>query len=56
MSDLKLVQHLNRRVFLKSGGIGMGTMALGSLLSRDLPARADTPAKDIAAPRVPSAN
>ena len=35
MNELKLVQHSNRRVFLKSSGVGLGAIALGSLLSRD---------------------
>ena len=32
MSDLKLVQQMNRRNFLAGSGIGLGAMALGSLL------------------------
>jgi Protein of unknown function (DUF1501) len=41
MPDLKLVQRSNRRVFLKNSGLGLGTMALGSLLARDGSAMTD---------------
>jgi hypothetical protein len=32
---LQLVQRLNRRVFLRRSGLGLGALALGSLLERD---------------------
>ena len=35
MDDLRLAQLHNRRHFLARAGIGLGTMALGSLLGRD---------------------
>jgi hypothetical protein len=36
MDLLKLAQRVNRRLFLKSSGLGLGAMAYGSLLERDL--------------------
>ncbi len=43
MDQLKLAQKINRRLFLGRSGLGLGTMALGSLLDRDrVSARADT--------------
>src|SRR5262249_11371586 len=33
--DLKFIQNSNRRVFLKSAGVGLGAMAFGSLMARD---------------------
>jgi hypothetical protein len=41
MDDLEAVQNSNRRVFLKQSGVGLGAMALGSLLARDGSARAN---------------
>ena len=35
MDELKVVQQLNRRVFLNRAGVGLGAMALGSLLEGD---------------------
>ncbi len=35
MDMLQFANRLNRRLFLKNSGVGLGTMALGSLLGRD---------------------
>ncbi len=35
MDELKLAQQVNRRLFLRRSGVGLGAMALGSLLDRD---------------------
>jgi hypothetical protein len=35
MTDMQLVQSLNRRQFLRNGGFSLGAMAFGSLLSSD---------------------
>ena len=35
MDELKLAQQINRRLFLRRSGLGLGTMALGSLLDAD---------------------
>ncbi len=43
MDELKVVQAHNRRLFLARSGVGLGSMALGSLLGRDQ-ARAASPA------------
>ena len=49
MDELQLAQQVNRRLFLQSSGIGLGAMALGSLLDRDVKAAgADTSPGDIA--------
>src|SRR5262245_51102032 len=39
---LEFAQQVNRRLLLARSGIGLGAMALGSLLDRDGVARADT--------------
>ena len=45
MDQLKVAQQVNRRLFLRRSGVGLGAMALGSLLDRDgLRAMADTTA------------
>lgn len=36
MDILQYASRLNRRIFLKKSGVGLGAMALGSLLGRDL--------------------
>ena len=41
MPDVDLVRHSNRRIFLKSSGLGLGAMALGSLLTREGNAKTD---------------
>ncbi len=38
MNGIKYVQQFNRRLFLGRSGVGLGAMALGSLLGRDLTA------------------
>jgi hypothetical protein len=44
VNDLKLAQQHNRRIFLRQSGLGLGTLALGSLLQRDgLSAPIDAP-------------
>jgi hypothetical protein len=52
VNGLKIVQQLNRRTFLSRAGVGLGAVALGSLLDDDR-ARAGT---DIPSPRVPTAS
>jgi hypothetical protein len=43
VDQLKLAQQLNRRVFLRDSGVGLGAVALGTLLGRDgLVARGDS--------------
>jgi hypothetical protein len=45
VDELKFAQQVNRRLFLRRSGVGLGAMALGSLLDRDgLRAMADTTA------------
>ncbi len=47
MNQLKLAQKINRRLFLGRSGLGLGTIALGSLLDREgVSARADTAGRD----------
>ncbi|HJT79127.1 MAG TPA: DUF1501 domain-containing protein [Gemmataceae bacterium] len=43
MDALQAVQQLNRRVFLRRTGLGLGTLALGSLLERDMAPAASVP-------------
>src|SRR4029077_2267547 len=44
VDQLKIAQEVNRRLFLRRSGIGLGAVALSSLLDRDGPrARADLP-------------
>jgi hypothetical protein len=38
MEPLQIAQQLNRRHFLARSGVGLGTMALGALLQREVPA------------------
>jgi hypothetical protein len=49
VDGLKVAQHLNRRLFLNRAGLGLGAVALGSLLQGD-GVRAGT---DIPTPRLP---
>ena len=42
VDELKLAQQFNRRLFLQSSGVGLGAMALGSLLDGDGPGAAPT--------------
>jgi hypothetical protein len=50
MDEMKLAQHVNRRVFLRRSGVGLGAIALESLLERDaLRARTGTPETVMAA-------
>jgi hypothetical protein len=44
VNGLQLAQQLNRRHFLARSGIGLGALALGSLLDRDQARAADAPA------------
>ena len=36
MNPLQLAQQINRRLFLRSSGMSLGAIALGSLLDRDV--------------------
>jgi hypothetical protein len=56
VDELQIAQDLNRRLFLRRWGIGLGAVALNTLLDRDgIGARADVPAPKAPATRPPGA-